>query len=215
MDTVDDQRFKARKQPKQARSQVTVDAIFEGTIQVLLSAGLHRLTTIRVAERAGVSVGTLYQYYPHKQALLFAVLKRHFLRMTKALGDAAESVHGSDLPTMVRVIVAAYVQAKTERIEETWAMSAVASELDTRDLVQTYVEDCRITLFEMLKSACDAKFEDLEITSFMLVAALGGPTYQMIQRRDPPAAILALRGQLESLCLGYLQREALTPDSET
>ncbi len=58
--------------PRQARSQATVDAIFEATIQVLLKDGLPRLTTIRVAERAGASVGTLYQYYSHKEALLFA-----------------------------------------------------------------------------------------------------------------------------------------------
>ena len=51
-----------RKKPAQSRSKVTVDAIFEATIQVLLADGLQRLTTTRVAERAGVSVGTLYQY---------------------------------------------------------------------------------------------------------------------------------------------------------
>ncbi|MFX8539138.1 TetR/AcrR family transcriptional regulator, partial [Acinetobacter baumannii] len=67
--------LKPRRQPQQARSQVTVDAIFEATIQVLLASGLHRLTTIKVAERAGVSVGSLYQYYPNKQALLFGVLE--------------------------------------------------------------------------------------------------------------------------------------------
>ncbi|ABE33346.1 bacterial regulatory s, tetR family protein [Paraburkholderia xenovorans LB400] len=74
MRTSNGQGLNARKQPQQARSQATVDAIFDATIQVLLADGLQRLTTIRVAERAGVSVGTLYQYFPQKQALLFAVL---------------------------------------------------------------------------------------------------------------------------------------------
>ena len=60
--------FEPRKTPIQARSTVTVEAIFEATIQVLLSRGADRLTTTRVAERAGVSVGTLYQYYPNKQS---------------------------------------------------------------------------------------------------------------------------------------------------
>jgi len=55
-----------------------VEAISEATIQVLLSHGAERLTTTRVAERAGVSVGILYQYYPNKQSLLFAVLENHF-----------------------------------------------------------------------------------------------------------------------------------------
>lgn len=67
--------FEPRKTPIQARSTVTVESICEATIQVLLSHGLERLTTTRVAERAGVSVGTLYQYYPNKQSLLFAVIE--------------------------------------------------------------------------------------------------------------------------------------------
>ena len=69
--------FEPRKTPLQARSKVTVEAIFEATIQVLLSHGRDRLTTTRVAQRAGASVGTLYQYYPNKQSLLFAVLENH------------------------------------------------------------------------------------------------------------------------------------------
>ena len=69
--------LKPRKTPVQARAEVTVEAICEATIQVLLSHGAERLTTTRVAERAGVSVGTLYQYYPNKRSLLFAVLEHH------------------------------------------------------------------------------------------------------------------------------------------
>ena len=57
---------------------MTVEAISEATIQVLLAVGLDRLTTTRVAERAGVSVGTLYQYYPNKQALLYAGRERWY-----------------------------------------------------------------------------------------------------------------------------------------
>ena len=66
-----------RKSPVQARSAASVDAILDATIQVLLRVGMDRLTTTRVAARAGVSVGTLYQYFPNKQALLQAVSKRH------------------------------------------------------------------------------------------------------------------------------------------
>ena len=58
--------LRPRKTPRQARSAATVDAIFEATIQVLLVEGEKGLTTTRIAERAGVSVGTMYQYFPHK-----------------------------------------------------------------------------------------------------------------------------------------------------
>lgn len=52
---------------------MTLDAIFEATIQFLVADGVHRLTTTRVAERAGVSVGTMYQYFPHKESLVYAL----------------------------------------------------------------------------------------------------------------------------------------------
>ena len=68
---------KPRKWPVQARSEATVSALFEASIQVLLAAGYRKLTTTRVAERAGVSVGTLYQYFPNRQALIICVIERY------------------------------------------------------------------------------------------------------------------------------------------
>ena len=82
--------FEPRKTPVQTRAAVTVEAISEATIQVLLSHGGDRLTTTRVAERAGVSVGTLYQYYPNKKSLLFAVLEDHLEKVTVAVETACE-----------------------------------------------------------------------------------------------------------------------------
>lgn len=66
-------RVRQRKQPVQERSRATVEAVLEATLQVLLREGLAGLTTTRVAERAGVSVGTLYQYFPDKQSLVMAL----------------------------------------------------------------------------------------------------------------------------------------------
>ena len=82
--------FEPRKTPVQARAEVTVEAICESTIQVLLSHGAERLTTTRVADRAGVSVGTLYQYYPNKQSLLYAVMEEHLDRVATAVEAACE-----------------------------------------------------------------------------------------------------------------------------
>ena len=84
-----------RKSPVQARSTASVDAILEATIQVLLSAGKERLTTTRVALRAGVSVGTLYQYFPNKSALLKAALRRHLDEVTEATERACREQTGN------------------------------------------------------------------------------------------------------------------------
>lgn len=200
--------LKPRRQPRQARSQVTVDAIFEATIQVLLTWGLARLTTIRVAERAGVSVGTLYQYYPNKQALLFGVLQRHLNRIGEAVGTAAASVHHTALATMIPAVIHAFVQAKTARIDEARALALVADALDTRELVQAAEKRGRDALAAMLASAQDAQFDDLPLVAYMVTVAMIGPTRAMVEGAVPQKMLRALPSQLVALCLGYLQRVA-------
>lgn len=197
-----------RKQPHQARAQATLDAIFEATIQVLLAEGLQRLTTLRVAERAGVSVGTLYQYYPHKQALLYAVLQRHLRSVVEAVERAANSVHHTALATMVSTVVEAVVQAKTKRLDEARALYVVGDELDSLDLMREVEKRGRAALAAMLATATDARFDDLATVTFMFAAAMSGPTRAMLEGRAPRKMMHVLRGQLESLCLGYLEREA-------
>src|ERR1700677_5139026 len=89
-----------RKSPVQARSAASVDAILEATVQVLLDVGKERLTTTRVASRAGVSVGTLYQYFPNKSALLQAALKRHLDAVTGAIEIVCAEHRGKTLREM-------------------------------------------------------------------------------------------------------------------
>src|SRR5579859_3409528 len=69
-----------RKQPQQARAQQTVRAILEATIQILENEGLDAATTTRIAEVAGVSIGSLYQYFSHRDAILNALQEREFER---------------------------------------------------------------------------------------------------------------------------------------
>ena len=66
-----------RKRPRQARSRATVDAILEATAQVLVAEGYDKTSTNRVAERAGVSVGSVYQYFPNKEALVGELVDRY------------------------------------------------------------------------------------------------------------------------------------------
>lgn len=200
--------LKPRKQPRQRRSQITMDAVFTATIQVLLSAGAKRLTTTRVAERAGVSVGTLYQYYPNKHALLYAVLQRHLALIAERIEAAARSTHHAPLAAMVGVLVEAFVRAKTERMEETRALYAVASQLEAAALVKEMGARNSAAISAMLATAPDARFDDLALTSYMVWAAMGGSTSTILKDGAPPRMLRTLRAQLRSLCLGYLQREA-------
>ncbi|HVN27197.1 MAG TPA: helix-turn-helix domain-containing protein, partial [Candidatus Binataceae bacterium] len=66
-----------RKSASQERSRATVDALLEATARVLIKEGYDRASTNRIAEVAGVSIGSLYQYFPSKEALVAAVIDRH------------------------------------------------------------------------------------------------------------------------------------------
>ena len=74
-----------RKSPTQARAAQTVDAIVEAAIQILQSDGEERLTTNRIAERAGVSIGSLYQYFADKEAIVEAVAERERDRVVSSI----------------------------------------------------------------------------------------------------------------------------------
>src|SRR6202044_2473768 len=101
-----------RKSPVQARSAASVDAILEATIQVLLNVGKERLTTTGVALRAGVSVGTLYQYFPNKSAMLQAALRRHLHEVTEAMERVCREQKGNTLREMATALITAFLEAK-------------------------------------------------------------------------------------------------------
>jgi AcrR family transcriptional regulator len=82
----------ARRKPKQARAQGTIEAILEATAQIVERQGEAAFTTNHVAERAGVSIGSLYQYFPDKRAILREMAKRE----TIALREAAAKMTGKD-----------------------------------------------------------------------------------------------------------------------
>jgi AcrR family transcriptional regulator len=74
----DRKRQNRRRKPVQDRSSATVDALLEATAQILLSHGYDRMSTNEVARRAGVSIGSLYQYFDNKDALVAELARRHF-----------------------------------------------------------------------------------------------------------------------------------------
>jgi len=168
------QRLKPRKAPSQSRSGATVAAIREAAIQVLLAEGLTRFTTIRVSERAGISVGTLYQYFPNKEALLFAILLRHFEEMAEAIERLPAEGMGQPLDEIARAIADAYVSVKTARPEATTALYRVAGAIDQVRLATGIYKRLEAGVVRVLSAAADASFGDPERVAFTLLSALAG-----------------------------------------
>ncbi len=193
-----------RKAPQQARSVVTVDAIFEGAIQVLLAEGPARLTTTRVAERAGVSVGTLYQYFPNKQALLFAVLERHVAMLADAVEAACGDHQGGAVEAMAEAVVRAYLRAKARQLEVSRALYLIAVELDARDLVEAATRRGEQAVAAMLSTAKDGRFPDPHAVARILLAAVAGTVRVYYERDLPPTMGGEVERQLTVMCRAYL-----------
>jgi AcrR family transcriptional regulator len=207
--------LEARKKPHQARATATVEAIFEATIQVLLAFGPSRLTTTRVAERAGVSVGTLYQYFPNKQALLFALIQRHLSEVAEALELACKRYSGLRLGAISDGLVAAYLEAKTRHLEGTRALYAITYELDNgADLVGSAARRIQAAITPLLASASDASFADVARVGFALRAALAGTVRTVLERGATPASLAMLRSELPRICRAYLLTAAISRSNE-
>jgi AcrR family transcriptional regulator len=83
-------RMRMRKEPRQARSKATVEAIIEAGAHVLSDLGWAGFTTNKVAEAAGASIGSLYQYFPDKLSLVEAIRRRHFDQVLSVIAESAE-----------------------------------------------------------------------------------------------------------------------------
>jgi AcrR family transcriptional regulator len=106
----------SRKQPKQARSAELVATILEAAVRVLAKEGAQRFTTARVAEKAGVSVGSLYQYFPNKAAILFRLQSDEWRQTTELLRGILEDVNKPPLERL-RTLAHAFIRSECDEAE--------------------------------------------------------------------------------------------------
>jgi AcrR family transcriptional regulator len=196
--------FEPRKTPIQARSTVTVEAISEATIQVLLSHGAERFTTTRVADRAGVSVGTLYQYYPNKQSLLFAVLEHHMNKVAARVEAVCGSACHMPLAEMIREMVEAFVDAKMERADISVALYRVSAGVGGPTLIKRISQRLRDAIDAMLQTAPDAKSPPDKFAIDIMLAAMAGTMRSLLEAGPTSATVRKSREQLVLLCQSYM-----------
>jgi AcrR family transcriptional regulator len=198
-----------RKKPQQRRSRVTIDTIFEATIQVLLANGLDKVTTIQIADRAGVSIGTLYQYFPNKSALMAAVVKRHIGEVVDVTIAACRSVHGQTIREMCATMMNAFVDAKTRRPEVSRALYLPSAAVNADAIVREESMRCAVAVHDMLVTASDAKFAQPQLVSGVLIGSIVGPTRATIEAGGNRATFQRLKLHLTALSVGYLKEVSI------
>ncbi len=169
------QPLQPRKQPRQARAVATVSAILEGAAQVLETEGFEKLTTTRVAERAGTSVGSLYQYYPSKLALLVAVAEAKLLLIDRALATIFDLPKTASLRDQVRVMITALIEEKKRRPRLNAELARQAPRLEKERLIAGTLDRAH----GMIRALLDAHGSEIDVTdtdlsAWLIVHAVNG-----------------------------------------
>ena len=193
-----------RKTPVQARSTASVEAILDATLQVLLDVGKERLTTTRVAQRAGVSVGTLYQYFPNKSALLQAALKRHLSEVSDAVVAVCRDQEGESLTQMATALITAFLDAKMRNVKTSVALYSVSSDLDGARIVQQMGVRSNKAIVRMLETTCEPLTTDPQLVASMLQGAMVGVSRRMLESGAAEKQLDSLQEELIFLACAYV-----------
>ncbi len=200
---------KPRKHASQQRSRATVDALVEATARILVREGFDKASTNRIAEKAGVSVGSLYQYYPSKEALVAAVVDRHQQELMQVVRDALADVAGQPLEVAVRRLVTVAIEAhrinprlhrvvaeqipRTERLESVGAFNR-----ETFALFKAYLERHKDELRPV----------DPGLAAFVCVTSIEALTHTAVLHRPDvlsDKAVGLLVDEATRLVVGYLR----------
>jgi AcrR family transcriptional regulator len=194
-----------RKRPRQQRSVATVDAILDATARVLCSTGYDRASTNRIALAAGVSVGSLYQYFPSKEALVAALVERHVAQMTtlvkaKLAEVALEPLHIA-ISTMIQAMFDAHAvdpglhKVLIEQVPRVGRLEQVVG-------VEREVEALVAALLEARRS--EVRPARIEAVAFVLCNVVEAVTHAAVLAELQPRAFRDVAEELTDMVLRYL-----------
>jgi AcrR family transcriptional regulator len=196
----------SRKAPRQARAQATVTAILEATIRILEREGIEAATTTRVAEVAGVSVGTLYQYFAHRDAILDALQDREFERALALMGEVLSS---DNLLKKPRETVTAVVHGLGELYASCPALHRVLVIEGLRVVEPERVEafDLRVVAIIrhfLVATGASVRRVNVEAAAFVIFQAVRAVMLACLLERPPGLDEKVLHDELVDLVLRYL-----------
>jgi AcrR family transcriptional regulator len=198
-----------RKIASQQRSRSTVDTILEATARVLTKDGYDRASTNKIAVAAGVSIGSLYQYFPSKEALVAALIERHTHELSRVVQGALLKVAGQPIGIAAREFVIAAIDAHrvdpklhrvlTEEVPRTGQLKDIeAVEQNACALFRDYLDVHR----------SEVGIVDLDLAAFIFVTTVEALTHAAVLRR--PDSLTGAKSstfvdEVTRLVLGYLK----------
>jgi AcrR family transcriptional regulator len=178
-----------RKLPQQDRSRLTVEAILEATTHILTQEGYDKANTNRIAERAGISIGSLYQYFPNKESLMAALIEQHSNEIAQLMESKLKNLSDAPLeiaiPALIKAVIAAHAidpclhQVLSEEIPRS-ERSQQVHKADERiaELLRAYLtrwNDApqeRLSPKETLRERQRIRPQNLEMTVFILMRTI-------------------------------------------
>ena len=199
-----------RKNASQERSRATVDTLIEATARILVKEGFDKASTNRIAEKAGVSVGSLYQYFPGKEALVAAVMERHSQELMQVARGVLAEVAALPMEQAIRKLVTMAIEA--HRIDP--KLHRVLAEQIPRTGKLEHIEGFNrenYTLFRTYLEAHRNEFRavDLGLAAFVCVTSIEALTHTAVLHHSEmlsnDEATKALVDEATRLVVRYLQ----------
>jgi AcrR family transcriptional regulator len=197
-------RLSPTKLPRQERSRATVEALLQATTDILVRQGAGRLTTNRIAARAGVNIASLYQYFPSKHAIIAELRRRHGAEQRAAVRRALVERRGEDLETTLRALVSMGIAAH--------AVNPALQRVFTEELPQlryAEVSTADPPLFAEVRellSRSATGIGDLEMAMWMVATVADAVIHRAVVDRPADLSNEAIRDELATLLVRYLKR---------
>ncbi len=197
--------LRPRKTPVQARSVDTRDRILDAAARVFSAHGYAAGTTNRIADEAGLSVGSLYQYFPNKDAVLVELVRRHVASGTRHI----EEVLASARPRSLRAWIEVLVDAMVANHQDDPALHQVLFEEAPRPpelLAELHaLEDRAVGIVaEVLRALPEVRATDVDTAARFVVVTVESLVHRVVATRTPALSIDAFRDQLVTMLVRYL-----------
>ena len=194
-----------RRSPKQARARETVEVIFDATARILLREGRAALNTNHIAERAGISIGSLYEYFPNKVAILVAMARREIVRATsaviQAISDPSRDQRADPARLAVRALIAEFTRHRKARhiAFQTLIAEGFGSELETN---MDEIARAVVARTDRVLPGRSARIP--AVTAFILTRAVNGVLASAANDRSPYLGMIEFEDELVRLIRGFL-----------